>query len=91
MFKFNNKYIEKVSMLGRIDEINDEAFNIIFQPHNNRGAKVSTHDNVIDVSITRIDDYTPLVMWTHPDKRYFNLTEKEALQILMNQFGEIES
>ena len=75
-------------MLGRIDEINDETFYIVFQPRNNRGAKVSTHDNVIDLSIMHVDGYEPLVMWTHPDKRYFNLTDKEALEILMNQFGK---
>lgn len=84
---FDNKYMEKVSMLGEIQQINDETFFIIFQPHNKRGAKVTMHDGMVDLSVMRIDGYNPLVMWTHPNKRYCNLTEKEALEILMNQFG----
>lgn len=88
MFKLNDKYIEKVSMLGNILEINDETFFLIFRPHNKRGAKVSIYYDGIELAMYRIDSYNPLIMWKHPNKRYFNLTEKEALQILMNQFGE---
>lgn len=91
MDKLNDKYIEKLSMLGKFLEINDESFFVIFQPHNNRGAKVSIYYDGIELSLYRIDGYNPLIMWRSPNKRYYNLTDDEALKILMDEFGEIES
>lgn len=88
MFKLKDKYIEKISMLGNILEMNDETFFIIFRPHNNRAAKVDVYYDGIEISIYRIDGYNPLIMWKSPNKRYYNLTEQEALKILMDEFGK---
>lgn len=85
-FLQNDRYNEELLMLGEVEEVNDSTIYLIFKPHNGIGATVERRGKEINVRLMRIDCYEPLTMWTHPDCIYWNLSESEALKILINQF-----
>lgn len=89
-FLQNERYNEEMLMLGEVKEIDDTTAYLVFKPHNGIGATVERRGQRVNVRLMRVDCYEPLIMWTHPDYIYWNLSEEEALRILINQFGNLK-
>lgn len=86
MLGYSHRFLEKISKLGQITEINDETLYLVFSPRNGLGAKLTARGGLIDILTVGIENYSPLTMRALLDGQYWNLTEKEAEAVLIGCF-----
>lgn len=84
MDNFSKRFIEQLGMLGEINDVSEDKLYLVFKPPNNKAVKLFYKVNSLQLVSYYVEKYNPLVMWSDPRGRFENLTEKEALQIIIN-------